>query len=80
MDTIVSATSRAAALLGVAHSLGTLEAGKVADLLLVDGDPLDNIDILRDTTRISMVMKDGQVFKDLTNQIQNTDVLEASQA
>jgi imidazolonepropionase-like amidohydrolase len=80
MDAIISATSRAAALLGVAHSLGTLEGGKVADLLLVNGNPLDNIDILRDSTRITLVMKDGQVLKDLTNQIQNTDVLEASQA
>jgi imidazolonepropionase-like amidohydrolase len=80
MDAIISATSRAAALLGVAHSLGTLEGGKVADLLLVDGNPLDNIDILRDSTRITLVMKDGQVLKDLTSQIQNTDVLEASQA
>ena len=78
MDAIVAATSRAAALLGLQDRLGSVEAGKIADLVLVDGNPLDQIDILRDTTRISMVMKEGQVFKDLTNQIENTDVLEAS--
>jgi imidazolonepropionase-like amidohydrolase len=80
MDAIVAATSQAADLLGVRGSLGSVEAGKTADMLLVDGDPLHDIEILRDTNRISIVMKDGQVFKDLTNQIENTDVLEASQA
>jgi imidazolonepropionase-like amidohydrolase len=80
MDAIISATSQAATLLGVQERLGTVETRKIADVLLVGGDPLDDIGILRDTTKISMVMKDGQVFKDLTQNIVNTDLLEASQA
>lgn len=79
MDAIVSATSRAATLLRIQDRLGSVEAGKTADLVLLDGDPLANIDLLADPSRISMVMKDGQVFKDVDNQIENTDVLEASQ-
>ena len=74
-----SATSRAATLLRIQDRLGSVEAGKTADLVLLDGDPLANIDLLADPSRISMVMKDGQVFKDVDNQIENTDVLEASQ-
>lgn len=80
MDAIISATSLAARLLGVQDRVGTVEPGKIADVLLVDGDPLDNIGILRDTTKVSMVMKDGQVFKDVTQNIENTDLLEAAQA
>jgi imidazolonepropionase-like amidohydrolase len=43
MQAIRSATSTAARLLGVEGSVGTIEAGKVADLLLVDGDPLQDL-------------------------------------
>jgi hypothetical protein len=41
---------------------GTVEAGKFADLLVVDGDPLENIAILQDRSRLAMVMKDGKVM------------------
>ena len=42
-------------------SLGTLEAGKLADLLLVSGDVLADVSILTDRSRIAMVMKDGAI-------------------
>jgi imidazolonepropionase-like amidohydrolase len=42
-------------------SLGTLEQGKLADLILVNGDVLANVSILTDPARIMMVMKDGAV-------------------
>jgi imidazolonepropionase-like amidohydrolase len=42
-------------------SLGTLETGKLADLVLVDGDVLADISILTDRSRIAMVMKDGAI-------------------
>jgi imidazolonepropionase-like amidohydrolase len=41
--------------------LGTLEAGKLADMLLFDGDPLQDVAILTDKNRLAMVMKDGKV-------------------
>jgi hypothetical protein len=41
---------------------GTVEEGKFADLLVVDGDPLENIAILQDRPRLAMVMKDGKVM------------------
>jgi imidazolonepropionase-like amidohydrolase len=38
--------------------------GKLADLVVVDGDPLDDITVLQDTDRILAVMKGGELFKD----------------
>lgn len=55
-----SATSVAAALLGVDDRLGSLAAGKTADIIAVPGNPLDDISV---TERVSFVMKDGHVFK-----------------
>ena len=46
--------------------LGTLEADKWADLVIVNGDPLSDVRVLQDHSRISAVMKDGQLFCGLT--------------
>jgi imidazolonepropionase-like amidohydrolase len=61
MAAIVSATQTAAHTIGWGDKIGTLEAGKLADLLLVDGNPLDGITILEKAERINMVMKDGEI-------------------
>ncbi|KQP49401.1 amidohydrolase family protein [Pseudorhodoferax sp. Leaf274] len=45
------------------HDLGLIKPGYLADLLLVDGDPLANLSILRDPKRILAVMKDGVFAK-----------------
>jgi imidazolonepropionase-like amidohydrolase len=45
------------------HELGAVKDGFLADLLLVDGDPLANLSILRDPKRILAVMKDGVFAK-----------------
>ncbi len=45
------------------HELGVIKEGFLADLLLVDGDPLANLALLRDPKRILAVMKDGQFAK-----------------
>ena len=58
-DAIVSATSGAARILGLDDSLGTVEAGKIADLIVVDGDPLADISVLEHGIRL--VVKDGTV-------------------
>ncbi len=59
MDAIVAATVNAADLLGVSADVGTLEPGKAADLIAVDGDPLQDVRTLK---RVVYVMRDGRVF------------------
>jgi imidazolonepropionase-like amidohydrolase len=58
---IAAATSQAAANLDLGHSVGTVEAGKVADLLLVDGDPTADIGAL---TQVAAVMRAGRLVHD----------------
>jgi imidazolonepropionase-like amidohydrolase len=58
---IVAATRNAAELCQVADQLGTVEAGKLADLIVVAGDPLDDIHHLR---RLLLVIKNGRVVVD----------------
>jgi len=62
MDAIKAATSRAAELLGMTGDLGVIAPGAYADVVAVDGDPLKNVDVLKD---VRFVMKDGKVFKSL---------------
>jgi imidazolonepropionase-like amidohydrolase len=63
MQSIVASTQAAAALLGAGHDLGTLRPGRLADIILVDGDPLRDISLLADPSRIRLVMKGGAVYK-----------------
>ena len=59
-DGIVAATSTAARVCGLEDEIGTVEVGKRADLLVVDGDPLDDVGIVADRSRIWLVFKDGE--------------------
>lgn len=61
MDAIVTATQGAAEALWLNGELGTLAPGKLADMLVVDGDPLDDIRVLQDRERIKMVFKGGEL-------------------
>ncbi len=61
---LLSATVRAADLLGLSEHLGTVTPGKIADLIVVAGDPLADIRVLQDVSRILLVMKEGQVVVD----------------
>lgn len=58
-EAIRSATSVAALAIGAADHVGSLEPGKLADLLVVRGNPLDGVGILRDRTTLVTVMKGG---------------------
>jgi imidazolonepropionase-like amidohydrolase len=58
---IQAATVNAADLLALAKEIGTLEAGKTADIIAVAGDPLSDVTVLK---RVGFVMKSGRVFKD----------------
>jgi len=60
MDAIRSATSRAAELLDMQGQLGVIAPGAYADIIAVSGDPLRDVNVLRD---VRFVMKDGAVFK-----------------
>ena len=60
MEAIQSGTSRAAEVLGWSDKLGTVEAGKWADVVAVSGDPLKDISELQ---RVKFVMKSGIIFK-----------------
>jgi imidazolonepropionase-like amidohydrolase len=60
IDALRSAASADADLLGLADKIGTLEAGKLADVIAVPGDPAENI---RQTEHVFFVMKDGVIYK-----------------
>jgi len=63
MMAIQAATASAATLLGLESEIGTVEAGKVADLILVDGNPLDDIALLEKPSRITYVIQSGKIVK-----------------
>ena len=60
MQAILASTSAAARLIGLHSQVGTIEKGKLADLLLFEGNPLRRIDLLRDRSRIVGVMQAGK--------------------
>jgi imidazolonepropionase-like amidohydrolase len=60
MQAIQAATSNAADLLGHSKELGSIKAGKYADLVAVSGDPLQDIRVLE---HVEFVMKEGKVYK-----------------
>jgi imidazolonepropionase-like amidohydrolase len=60
IDALKAGTSADAELLGISNRLGTLEANKIADVVAVPGNPLENI---RQTEHVFFVMKEGVVYK-----------------
>ena len=64
MQALQAATGWAAECLGWEDELGTLAPGKLADVVVVNGDPLADISVLRDPAKIALVVKDGAVAAD----------------
>jgi len=64
MDAILTATRNAAKAIKLDHELGTLEKGKIADIVAVHGDPLADIRILQERKRIHLVLKEGKIYVD----------------
>ena len=64
MEAIQSATRVAAELLGISDRLGTLEAGKIADIIAVNGDPIADISAM---LHVVFVMKEGTIYKQPNN-------------
>ena len=61
MDAIRATTIRGAELLGLADRLGSLQVGKTADIVVVDGDPLEDISVLCAPERIATVFQGGEI-------------------
>ena len=64
MQALRAATQWAAQCLGRERELGTIEKGRLADLLVVNGNPLDDVTLLLDSERIELVLKGGTVCAD----------------
>jgi imidazolonepropionase-like amidohydrolase len=60
MEVLRSATIQGAEALGFAQDLGSIEPGKLADLVVLNQNPLDDI---RNTNTIEYVMKNGELFE-----------------
>ena len=65
MESLVATTKVAAECLGWQNRIGTLEPGKLADVVITRTDPLADIRSLEQTSNIALVMKGGQLVKDI---------------
>lgn len=63
MEAIQAATKYGGQLMGMGHELGLVKEGYLADMLLVDGDPLTDVRILQDKKRIVAIMQDGKFHR-----------------
>ena len=64
MEAIVSATAWGGEIMLRPDELGQVQPGYLADLLLVDGDPLEDITVLQDHDKLHAIMKDGRFHKE----------------
>lgn len=62
-EALKAATMYGGQIMGMGDELGLVRPGYLADLLLVDGDPLEDITLMQDPSRLSMIMKDGILHK-----------------
>ena len=67
MQAIVAATSDAAACVGLGHEIGSVEPGKKADIILVDGNPIEDVTMLERGKAVRYVMKNGVTCLDERN-------------
>ena len=68
-DALICATRNGGLAMRSEGDLGTLVEGQLADMILVDGNPLDDISIMTDLNRLVMIMKDGQIHKNETQAV-----------
>jgi imidazolonepropionase-like amidohydrolase len=64
-EALLAGTRDAARVIGMGDMVGTIEAGKFADILIVDGNPLADIAVLQDKQRLRLVMKGGEIVDHL---------------
>jgi imidazolonepropionase-like amidohydrolase len=65
-EALVCGTRYGGEVMGMGHELGQVKEGFIADLLLVSGDPVKNVDILVDESNLHVIMKDGEIYKDIS--------------
>ena len=63
MEAILAGTRLGGEIMGMSDDLGMIRAGYLADLVLVDGDPIANVRILQDKSRLLAIMKNGEFHK-----------------
>jgi imidazolonepropionase-like amidohydrolase len=63
MDAIIAATKFGGEIMGMGDRLGQIRPGFLADLLLINGDPLEDVAILQDQSRMPGVMKNGVFWR-----------------
>jgi imidazolonepropionase-like amidohydrolase len=64
MQALRAATQWAARCLGLERELGTIEKGRLADIVVVNGNPLDGVKVLLDASCIELVLKGGVISAD----------------
>jgi imidazolonepropionase-like amidohydrolase len=64
MDAIISATKMGGEIMKAGNEMGQVKPGYLADLILVDGNPVANVRLLQDASKLLMIMKDGQFHKE----------------
>jgi len=64
MDAILSATKLGGEIMMAGNEMGQVKPGFLADMILVDGNPVANVKLLQDANKLLMVMKDGQFHKE----------------
>jgi imidazolonepropionase-like amidohydrolase len=69
MQAIVATTKSAAECARIAHLTGTLQVGKRADVLGVDGDPLADIRVLQNKDRLALIVRDGKTYRAQLNPV-----------
>ena len=68
MGAIVSATKTNAEMMGLSHQIGTLAPGKLADMIVVDGNPLTDMTLFENgLEKVLLVMKNGRIVKGVMN-------------
>ncbi|MGC8572569.1 MAG: amidohydrolase family protein [Caldisphaera sp.] len=62
-EALISSTKIASEATGLEKLIGTIEKGKLADLIVINGNPLDDINVLLNKENIQLVMKEGEIYK-----------------
>jgi len=63
MEAIESASRLGGEIMMRGHEIGLIKKGYIADLLLVEGDPLIDVSVLQDAARLRVIMKEGKIHK-----------------